>query len=92
MKIFGTIANAPVMTEQEVDKFLESKLNLRLATIDEMDDPNIQLIRFYYDKSERIFLIVSSKISKFRIFAGNPTHTFLLTMRTFHTRVLKAKV
>ncbi|HZE77853.1 MAG TPA: hypothetical protein VE089_04820 [Nitrososphaeraceae archaeon] len=41
MKIFGAIANAPVMTEQEADKFLESKLNLQLATIDAMDDPNI---------------------------------------------------
>ena len=42
MKIFGAIANAPVMTEQEADKFLESKLNLQLATTDAMDDPNIR--------------------------------------------------
>jgi nitroimidazol reductase NimA-like FMN-containing flavoprotein (pyridoxamine 5'-phosphate oxidase superfamily) len=64
MKIVGAIANAPVMTEQEVDKFLESKLNLQLATIDEMDDPNIQPIWFYYVKSERKFLIVTPKMSK----------------------------
>ena len=64
MKIVGAIANAPVMTEQEVDKFLESKLNLQLATIDEMDDPNIQPTWFYYVKSERKFLIVTPKMSK----------------------------
>jgi hypothetical protein len=44
MKIVRAIANAPVMTEQEVDKFLESKLNMQLAIIDEMNDPNIQPI------------------------------------------------
>jgi general stress protein 26 len=52
------------MTEQEVDKFLESKLNTQLAAIDEMDDPNTQPIWFYYDKSERKFLIVTPKMSK----------------------------
>jgi hypothetical protein len=34
---------APAMNEQEVVNFLQSKLNLQLATIDESGDPNIQL-------------------------------------------------
>jgi hypothetical protein len=38
------------MTEEEVDRFLESKLNLQIATIDEMGDPNIQPVWFEYDK------------------------------------------
>ena len=35
-------ATIPAMNEQEVINFLQSKLNLQLATIDENGDPNIQ--------------------------------------------------
>ena len=52
MKIITAIPNTPTMKEEEVDRFLlESKLNLQLATIDEMGDPNIQPIWLYYDKN-----------------------------------------
>jgi hypothetical protein len=52
MKIISAIANTPTRREEEIDRFLlESKLNLQLATIDEMGDPNIQPIWFCYDKS-----------------------------------------
>ena len=37
---------SPAMNEEEVKKYLESKLNLQLATIDESGDPNIQPIWF----------------------------------------------
>jgi hypothetical protein len=36
-------ATIPAMNEQEVINFLQNKLNLQLATIDENGDPNIQL-------------------------------------------------
>jgi hypothetical protein len=39
------------MTEEEIDRFLESKPNLQLASIDKKGDPNIQPIWFSYDKS-----------------------------------------
>ena len=55
------MGSAYSMTEEEVDKFLESKLNLQLATIDELGDPGIQPVWFEYDKPLR----------KPRIFAGS---------------------
>src|SRR5437867_4909617 len=39
------------VTELEVEKFLESKLNMQIATLDEEGYPNIQPIWFYYDKN-----------------------------------------
>ena len=41
MKIIGAMGSAYSMTEEDVDRFLESKLNLELATTDEMGDPSI---------------------------------------------------
>lgn len=53
MKIIGAMDDAHSMTENEVDSFLERKLNLQLATIDEMGDPNIQPIWFDYNKDKK---------------------------------------
>lgn len=50
MKIISAIAITPSMTEEEIDSFLESKLNLQLASIDKKGDPIIQPIWFRYDK------------------------------------------
>ncbi len=50
MKIISAIATSPSMTEEEIDRILESKLDLQLASIDEKGDPNIQPIWFSYDK------------------------------------------
>ena len=48
-------ATIPAMNEQEVINFLQSKLNLQLATIDENGDPNIQPVWFDYEKdSEKL--------------------------------------
>jgi general stress protein 26 len=47
-----------------VDKFLESKLNLQLATIDELGDPGIQPVWFEYDKDKKSFFIMTPKTSK----------------------------
>jgi PPOX class probable F420-dependent enzyme len=45
------------LSEAEVDRFLESRLNVQLATIDERGDPIIQPAWFYYDRSaKRIFV------------------------------------
>jgi general stress protein 26 len=52
------------MTEEEVDKFLESKLNLQLATIDELGDPGIQPVWFEYDKDKKSLFIMTPKTSK----------------------------
>src|SRR6188472_3831945 len=41
MKIISATSEIPSMTNEEAEKFLESKLNLQLATIDEQGDQNI---------------------------------------------------
>jgi len=64
MKITGAMGNAYTMTEEEVDRFLESKLNLQLATIDGMGDPNIQPVWFEYDKDKKKLFIMTPKASK----------------------------
>ena len=46
MNIIGAITPTTKMNMDEVEKFLENKLNLQLATIDEKGDPNMQPIWF----------------------------------------------
>ncbi len=64
MKIISAIASAPSMTKEEIDKFLESKLNLQLASIDKKGDPNIQPIWFIYDKKTQKISVMTPKMSK----------------------------
>jgi PPOX class probable F420-dependent enzyme len=64
MKIVNATNETPGMTTGEVEKFLESKLNLQIATIDEKGEPNIQPVWFYYDKDEGKLLIITSKLAK----------------------------
>ena len=52
------------MTREEAERFLESKLNLQIATIDEKGEPNIQPVWFYYDKDEGKLLVLTSKVAK----------------------------
>ncbi|MGD9532805.1 MAG: pyridoxamine 5'-phosphate oxidase family protein [Candidatus Nitrosocosmicus sp.] len=52
MKILKANPEIPSMTMEEAERFLESKLNLQLATFDSKGDPNIQPVWFYYDKNE----------------------------------------
>lgn len=64
MKIISATSEIPSMTKEEAEKFLENKLNLQLATIDEKGDPNIQPVWFYYDKDEEKLWINTSKFAK----------------------------
>ena len=64
MKIISATSEIPSMTKEEAEKFLESKLNLQLATIDEQGDPNIQPVWFYYDKDEETLWINTSRFAK----------------------------
>jgi general stress protein 26 len=56
-------ATIPAMNEQEVINFLQNKLNLQLATIDENGDPNIQPVWFDYEKDSEKLHIMTSKMS-----------------------------
>jgi uncharacterized pyridoxamine 5'-phosphate oxidase family protein len=52
------------VTEMEVDSFLESKLNLQLATIDDEGYPIIQPIWFLYDKESAKIYVSTQKMTK----------------------------
>ncbi|MDQ3851416.1 MAG: pyridoxamine 5'-phosphate oxidase family protein [Thermoproteota archaeon] len=64
MKIIDATYEIPGMTREEAERFLESKLNLQIATIDEKGEPNIQPVWFYYDKDNGKLLFTTSKLAK----------------------------
>lgn len=64
MKIISASSDIPVLTKEEVERFLESKLNLQLATVDEQNNPNIQPVWFYYDNDGEKLWINTSKSAK----------------------------
>jgi hypothetical protein len=64
MKVVNATYEIPGMTREEAERFLESKLNVQLATIDEKGEPNIQPVWFYYDKDEEKLLMTTSKLAK----------------------------
>lgn len=61
VKILNASPEIPGMTKEEADRFLESKLNLQFATIDNKADPNIQPVWFYYNKDEKKLFIMTGK-------------------------------
>lgn len=64
MKIVNATSEVPGMTREEIEKFLDSKLNLQLATTDDQGEPNIQPVWFYYDKDGEKLLITTSKLAR----------------------------
>lgn len=64
MKIITASSEIPDMTNEEVNKFLENKLNLQLATIGNKGDPNIHPVWFYYDNNAEKLWMNTSKSAK----------------------------
>jgi hypothetical protein len=64
IKIVNATSEVPGMTREEIERFLESKLNLQLATIDQKGEPNIQQVWFYYDRDGEKLTISTSKSAK----------------------------
>jgi len=64
MKVIKATYETPGMIREEAERFLEGKLNLQVATIDEKDEPNIQPVWFYYDKDTGKLLLTTSKLAK----------------------------
>jgi general stress protein 26 len=82
----------PGMNEYEVSNFLESKLNLQLATIDGKGDPNIQPVWFEYEKeSERFYIMTSKSSNKVKSIQSKPDIYFSIDDENFHTKELKGK-
>ena len=64
MKVVNATHEMPGMTREEAVRFLESKLNLQIATIDEQGEPTIQPVWFYYDNDKEKLLLTTSKLAK----------------------------
>jgi len=64
MKIVNATSEVPGMTREEIEKFLDSKLNLQLGTTDDHGEPNIQPVWFYYDKVGEKLLLTTSKLAR----------------------------
>ena len=65
LKLIQSLPGMPnKVTEEEVNSFLQSKLNLQLATIDEEGYPAIQPIWFLYDKESGKIYISTQKTTR----------------------------
>jgi general stress protein 26 len=74
LKLIQAIPNMPnPITETEVNNFLESKLNMQIASIDEEGYPMIQPIWFVYDKeSGKIYTATQKTTKKVHNILRNP--------------------
>ena len=92
MKIITATSEIPGMTREEAERFLESKLNLQIATIDEQGEPNIQPVWFYYDKNtEKLMITTSKSAKKTRNLRNNPTVYFSIDDENLPYKGVKGK-
>src|SRR5207247_11080635 len=65
MKVIQAIPSMPKpVTESEINKFLENKLNIQIATIDKEGYPMIQPTWFLYDKQSGMIYTATPKMSR----------------------------
>jgi general stress protein 26 len=78
LKVIQALPSMPKpVTETEVSSFLESKLNIQIATIDEEGYPIIQPIWFLYDKdSDKIYTITQKMTKKVQNIRKNPDKVY----------------
>jgi general stress protein 26 len=78
-------------TETEIERFLESNLNLQLATLEEDNYPNINQVWFYYDKnSGKIYATTHKESRKVQNILKNPDKIyFSIDDENFYTEGLK---
>ena len=92
MKIVNATPEVSGMTREEVEGFLESKLNLQLATIDEQGEPNIQPVWFYYDKNgEKLMITTSKSAKKTQNLRNKPTIYFSIDDESLPYKGVKGK-
>jgi len=92
MKIISAITGTPSMNKEEVDAFLESKLNLQIGTIDDDGDPNIQPVWFNYDTDREKFLIITPKATrKIKNLRNKPNVYFSIDDENFPYKGVKGK-
>ena len=78
-------------TETEIERFLESNLNLQLATLEENNYPNINQLWFYYDKnSGKMYATTHKDSRKVQNIHRNPDKIyFSIDDENFYTEGLK---
>jgi PPOX class probable F420-dependent enzyme len=92
MKILAATSEIPSMTREEAETFLESKLNLQIATIDEQGEPNIQPVWFYYDKNiEKLIITTSKSAKKTRNLRNKPSVYFSIDDENLPYKGVKGK-
>ena len=92
MKILAATSEIPSMNREEAETFLESKLNLQIATIDEQGEPNIQPVWFYYDKNtEKLMITTSKSAKKTRNHRNNPAVYFSIDDENLPYKGVKGK-
>ncbi|MGI0044778.1 MAG: pyridoxamine 5'-phosphate oxidase family protein, partial [Nitrososphaeraceae archaeon] len=90
MKVISAVTGTPSMSKEEVNTFLESKLNLQIGTIDDEGDPNIQPVWFNHDKDREKFLIITPKATrKIKNLRNKPNVYFSIDDGTFPYKGVK---
>jgi general stress protein 26 len=93
LKIIQAILGRSLVTQAEVEKFLGSKLNLQLATIDKQGYPNIQPIWFYYNNdSAKLYSGTQKMTKKVQNICRNPDKIyFSIDEKNFPYRGVKGR-
>jgi nitroimidazol reductase NimA-like FMN-containing flavoprotein (pyridoxamine 5'-phosphate oxidase superfamily) len=92
MKIIQATPEMPGMTDVEVKKFLESKLNMRLGTVDERGNPNIHPVWFYFDnKNAKLHALTGDPSKKLSNIRRNPNVYFCIDDENFPPKGVKGK-
>jgi len=81
-----------VMTEDEINSFLQGTLNLHLGTVDDKGEPNIQPVWFHHDtESHKIFFSTYANSKKMKNMQKNPLVYFSIDEDKFPYRCVKGK-
>lgn len=91
MKINNAIPGfGPQLTEEHVDKFLTSKLNLQLGTVDEKGDPNINPV-WYLHENNRLYIATPNQSKKAQNVLRKNTVYFSIDDESFPYKGVKGK-
>lgn len=92
MKIINAIPSMGALTQPEIDRFLQSKLNVQLATVDESGDPNIQPLWFHYDSgSKKLYVMTNRMAKKVQNIRDRPNVYFSIDDDSFPYKGVKGK-
>ena len=92
MKVISAITSTSSMSKEEVDTFLENKLNLQLGSIDDDGDPNIQPVWFnYYNDREKSLIITPKTTKKIKNLRIKPNISFSIDDENFPHKGVKGK-